>query len=157
MPPTGTKEAPGSKTVQQQQGRFILEPPPAPDVNASNLGPVTRSWNKRPATGAITKVASVSASATPATSGRGSSMPREEANVVTSGSDTPHGQSDEATTTNSKIVGSIVSDLEVDYLSTAMANKLKIEAGNKKVAEEDNEEAEDLGSDLDIMNDADEL
>ncbi|KAF0910160.1 hypothetical protein E2562_001374 [Oryza meyeriana var. granulata] len=88
MPPTGTKEAPGSKTVQQQQGRFILEPPPAPDVNASNLGPVTRSWNKRPATGAITKVAS---------------------------------------------------------------------AGNKKVAEEDNEEAEDLGSDLDIMNDSDEL
>ncbi|CAD6220908.1 unnamed protein product [Miscanthus lutarioriparius] len=62
---------------------------------------------------------------------------------------------------DSKMVGSIVSDLEVDALTNVVA-KLKIEDNNKEGeedAEEDNEEEKDMESDPipDIMNDADEL
>ncbi|CAL4905595.1 unnamed protein product [Urochloa decumbens] len=67
---------------------------------------------------------------------------------------------------DSKAIGSIVSDLEVEALSTVMADKLKIE-------EEENlwneglewnagihvqpEEEQDMDSDPDVMNDGDEL
>ncbi|CAD6342926.1 unnamed protein product [Miscanthus lutarioriparius] len=60
---------------------------------------------------------------------------------------------------DSKMVGSIVSDLEVDALTNVVA-KLKIEDNNKEGeedAEEDNEEEKDMESDPDIMDDADEL
>ncbi|CAD6229250.1 unnamed protein product [Miscanthus lutarioriparius] len=57
---------------------------------------------------------------------------------------------------NSKKLGSIVSDLEVDALTNVVA-KLKIEENNKERDEDnevDNEEAIDMESDPDIMNDA---
>ncbi|CAN6330383.1 unnamed protein product [Urochloa humidicola] len=69
---------------------------------------------------------------------------------------------------DSKAIGSIVSDLDVETLSAVMANKLKIEeeetlwneaidwnAGMHMEPEE--EEEQDMDSDPDIMNDADEL
>ncbi|CAD6205323.1 unnamed protein product [Miscanthus lutarioriparius] len=64
---------------------------------------------------------------------------------------------------NAKVVGSIVSDLEVDALTNVVA-KLKIEDKDKEGdgdSEEDNEDAKDMesdgNSDPDIMDDADEL
>ncbi|CAD6219456.1 unnamed protein product [Miscanthus lutarioriparius] len=66
-------------------------------------------------------------------------------------------------TANAKVVGSIVSHLEVDALTNVVA-KLKIEDKDKEGdgdSEEDNEDAKDMesdgNSDPDIMDDADEL
>ncbi|CAM0145637.1 unnamed protein product [Urochloa decumbens] len=68
--------------------------------------------------------------------------------------------------TDSKVVGSIVSDLDVETLSVAMANKLKIEEEENLWNEGLNwnagthvqsEEEEDMDTDPDNMNDADEL
>ncbi|CAA0821445.1 Unknown protein [Striga hermonthica] len=64
-----------------------------------------------------------------------------------------------AASKDSKKLGSIVSDLEVDALTNVVA-KLKIEENNKEGDEDnevDNEEAKDMESDPDIMDDADEL
>ncbi|KAF0907101.1 hypothetical protein E2562_014702 [Oryza meyeriana var. granulata] len=62
---------------------------------------------------------------------------------------------------DSKMVGSIVSDLEVEALANVVA-KLKIKEKDKEKeggedSEEDNKEAKDMESDPDIMDDADEL
>ncbi|KAG2649578.1 hypothetical protein PVAP13_1NG120338 [Panicum virgatum] len=57
---------------------------------------------------------------------------------------------------DSRIVGSIVNDLDVETLSISMANKLKVEDKNKEGDEEQNEDG-DMESDPDIMNDEDEL
>ncbi|CAO2036684.1 unnamed protein product, partial [Urochloa humidicola] len=68
----------------------------------------------------------------------------------------------------SKTVGSIVSDLEVEALSTVMANKLKLEEDENLWNEgldwnagihmqSEDEEEQDMDSDPDVMNDADEL
>ncbi|CAN6347624.1 unnamed protein product [Urochloa humidicola] len=68
----------------------------------------------------------------------------------------------------SKTVGSIVRDLEVEALSTVMANKLKLEEDENMWNEgldwnagihmqSEDEEEQDMDSDPDVMNDADEL
>ncbi|CAD6343650.1 unnamed protein product [Miscanthus lutarioriparius] len=56
---------------------------------------------------------------------------------------------------DSKMVGSIVTDLEVEALANVVA-KLKIEEKDKE-GDEDNEEAKDMESDPDLMDDVDEL
>ncbi|CAO2206716.1 unnamed protein product [Urochloa humidicola] len=73
-----------------------------------------------------------------------------------------------STSEDSKVVGSIMSDLEVETLSAAMANKLKIEEEenlwNEAIdwnagihVEMEPEEEQDMDSDPDIMNDANEV
>ncbi|CAO2193613.1 unnamed protein product [Urochloa humidicola] len=68
---------------------------------------------------------------------------------------------------DSKAVGSIVSDLEVETLSAAMADKLKMEEDenlwneeldwNAGIPVQSDEEEQDMDSDPDVMNDAEEL
>ncbi|CAL4958376.1 unnamed protein product [Urochloa decumbens] len=155
MASTGLGEAPPSAPrggrTKTKSVRRLLEPlspvPPSQGTKSKKLASQRASG-------------SISASPTPAASAIGSSMPSEPA--------TPNAGAS-SSKKNSKAVGSIVSDLEVEALSTVMANKLRLRYEDENLWNEgldwnagiqmeiEPEEEQGMDSDPDIMNDADEL